>query len=97
MKLGISQANICHMLKGLTRGITHYAARKIKVIKHSEGLLLTFVATLAQTYHNGRKEITIFIYGYKLAKVLSLTFLSAWCTLPLLAPNTRVNPCSKTW
>jgi hypothetical protein len=38
---------------------------KTKVIKHSGGgLLLTFVTTLAQTYHSGRKQATIFIYGY---------------------------------
>jgi hypothetical protein len=36
---------------------------KIKVIKHSVGLLLTFVVTLTQTYHSGRKEVTIFICG----------------------------------
>jgi len=29
------------------------------------GLLFTFVATLAQTCHNGKKETTILIYGYR--------------------------------
>jgi hypothetical protein len=37
---------------------------KTKVIKHSGGLLFTFAATLAQTCHNGKKEVMIFIYGY---------------------------------
>ncbi len=70
---------------------------RTKAIKHSGGgLLLTFAATLAQTYHSGRKEAMILIYGYGLVRVLPLTCLSAWCTLPLLAPNTRTNPCSKT-
>ncbi len=69
-----------------------------KAIKHSEGgLLLTFVATLGHTCHNGRKETTILIYGYGSAGVLPLICLSAWCMLPLLVPNTRMNPCSKTW
>ncbi len=27
--------------------------------------------------------------------MLPLTCLSSWCTLPLLVPNTRTNPCSK--
>jgi hypothetical protein len=70
---------------------------KTNVIKHSGGLLLTFIATLPQTYHSEKKEATIIIYGYELAGVLPLTCLSAWCTLPLLAPNTKTNPCSKTW
>jgi len=68
-----------------------------KVTKHSGGLLFTFIATLGQTYHNGKKEATILIYGYGSTGVLPLTCLSAWCTLPLLAPNTKMNPCSKTW
>jgi hypothetical protein len=29
------------------------------------GLLFIFVATLTQTCHNGRKETTILIYGYR--------------------------------
>ncbi len=38
---------------------------KTKVIKHNGGgLLFIFVATLAQTCHNGRKEAMIIIYGY---------------------------------
>jgi len=68
-----------------------------KATKHRGGLLLIFVATLGQTYHSGRKETTILIYGYGSAGVLPLTCLSTWCTLPLLAPNTRMNPYSKTW
>jgi hypothetical protein len=59
------------------------------------GLLFTFVTTLAQTYHSGRRETTIPIYGYGSIGVLPLTYLYAWCMLPLLAPNTRANPCSK--
>jgi len=72
---------------------------KTKAIKHSGGggLLLTFITTLAQTYHIGRKEAMILIYVYELATVLPLTYLFAWCTMPLLAPNTRMNRCSKTW
>jgi hypothetical protein len=70
---------------------------KTKVIKHSRGLLLTFIATLTQTCHNGRKEATILIHGYGSVRVLPLTCLFTRCTLPLLAPNTRANPCSKTW
>jgi hypothetical protein len=61
------------------------------------GLLFTFIATFAQTCHNGRKEATILIYGYGSIRVLPLTCLSPWCTLPLLAPNTKANPYSKTW
>ncbi len=61
------------------------------------GLLLTFIATLAQTCHSGTKEATILIYGYGLKGVLPLTYLSVWCMLPQLVPNTRVNLCSKTW
>jgi hypothetical protein len=37
----------------------------------------------------------ILIYGYGSIGVLPLICLFAWCTLPLLAPNMRVNPCSK--
>ncbi len=37
-----------------------------------------------------------FIYGYGSTGVLPLIHLSVWCTLPLLVPNTRVNPYSKT-
>jgi len=71
--------------------------RNTKAINIAKGgLLLTFVATLGQTCHSGRKEATILIYGYGLAGVLPLTCLSVWCTLPLLAPNTRMNPYSKT-
>jgi hypothetical protein len=54
--------------------------RRTKTIKHSEGLLLTFVNTSTQTCHNGRKEVMILIYGYKSARVLPLTCLSMWCT-----------------
>ncbi len=68
---------------------------KTQAIKHSGGLF-TFVATLAQTCHSGSKEVTILIYGYGLVGVLPLTCLFAWCTLPLLAPNTKVNPYCKT-
>ncbi len=68
-----------------------------KATKHSGGLLFTFIVTLGQIYHSGRKEATILIYGYRSAGVLFLTCLSVWCMLPLLAPNTRMNPCSKTW
>jgi hypothetical protein len=68
-----------------------------KAIKHSGGgLLFTFVATLAQTYHSGKKEATTLIYSYRSVGVLPLTRLSAWCTLPQLAANTRANPCFKT-
>jgi hypothetical protein len=70
---------------------------KTKAIKHSGGLFLTFVTTLTQTCHNGKKEAMILIYGYRSAGVLPLIYLFAWCTLPLLAPNTKANPCSKTW
>jgi hypothetical protein len=71
---------------------------RTKAIKHSGGgLLLTFSATSAQTYHSGRKETMIRTYGYGSTRVLPLTCLSAWCTLPLLDLNTRANPCSKTW
>jgi hypothetical protein len=71
---------------------------RIKAIKHSGGgLLLTFIATSTQTYHSGRKEAMIFIYGYGLTGMLPLTCLSTWCTLPLLDLNTRANPCSKIW
>jgi hypothetical protein len=69
---------------------------KTKTIKHSEGLLLTFATTLAQTCHNGRKEATILIYGYGSAGVLPLICLSAWCMLPLLALNSKANPYYKT-
>jgi hypothetical protein len=58
-----------------------------KAIKYSKGLLFTFATTLTQTYHSGKKEATILIYGYRLAGVLPLTCLSAWCTLPLLVPK----------
>jgi hypothetical protein len=39
---------------------------KTKALKHKGGggLLLIFVVTSAQTYHNGRKEAMILIYGY---------------------------------
>jgi hypothetical protein len=67
-----------------------------KAIKHSKGLLLTFATTSAQTSHNGKKEVMVLIYGYRSTWVLPLTYLSVWCTLPLLAPNTKANPCSKT-
>jgi hypothetical protein len=51
---------------------------KRKVIKHSEGgLLLIFVATIPQTYHSGRKEATIFIYGYGLVGMLPFICLFA--------------------
>jgi hypothetical protein len=70
---------------------------RIKAIKHSGGLLLTFATTLAQTCHNGRKKTMILIYGYGSSGVMPVTCLSTWCTLPLLAPNTRANPYSKTW
>ncbi len=70
---------------------------RTKAIKHSGGLLFTFAATSAQTCHSGRKEAMILIYGYGSTRVLPLTCLSAWCTLPLLDLNTRANPCSKTW
>jgi hypothetical protein len=61
------------------------------------GLLLTFATTSTQTFHSGKKEATILIYGYGSARVMPLTCFSAWCTLPLLAPNTIANPCFKTW
>ncbi len=67
-----------------------------KATKHNGGLLFTFVATLGQTCHSGRKEATILIYGYGSIGVLPLTCLFVWCTLPLLAPNTKMNPYSKT-
>jgi hypothetical protein len=70
---------------------------KTKAIKHNERLLLTFTATLTQTWHNGRKHAMILIYGYESIRELPLTCLSAWCTLPLLARNMRANPYSKTW
>jgi hypothetical protein len=70
---------------------------RTKAIKHNGGLLLTFVATLAQTCQSGRKEAMILIYGYESTGVLPLIYLSTWCTLPLLDLNTKANPCSKTW
>ncbi len=70
---------------------------RIKAIKHSGGLLFTFATTLAKTYHNGRKEVTILIYGYGSVRMLPLVCLLTWCTLPLLVQNTKANFCSKTW
>ncbi len=35
------------------------------------GLLFTFATTSAQTYRNGMKEATIFIYGYGSTRVLT--------------------------
>jgi hypothetical protein len=66
-------------------------------IKHSGGLLLIFSTISAQTYHSGRKEATIPIYGLGSTWVLPLICLYAWGTLPLLTPNMRMNSCSKTW
>jgi hypothetical protein len=39
----------------------------------------------------------ILICGYESIGVLPLTCLFAWCTLPLLDLNTKMNPYSKTW
>jgi hypothetical protein len=46
------------------------------------GLLVTFAATLAQTCHGGKKETTIFIYGYELTGMLPLTC----CLCGVVAP-----------
>jgi hypothetical protein len=73
---------------------------RTKVIKHNGGgggcILFSQPPQPKLVTMEGSKQTMILIYGYGSTRVLSLTCLSAWCMLPLLDLNTRVNPCSKT-
>jgi len=70
--------------------------RKSKVIKHSERVIAYFRNHLSPNSQWKEKNHDYYLW-LRVSMGAALTYLSTWCIMPLLAPNMKVNPCSKTW
>jgi hypothetical protein len=68
-----------------------------KATKHSGGVTAYFRSHLRPNLSQWKEGSHDSYLWLQVSRGATPILLSAWCTLPLLAPNTRMNPCSKTW
>jgi len=68
-----------------------------KATKHSGGVTAYFRSHLRPNLSQWKEGSHDSYLWLQVSRGATPILLSAWCTLPLLAPNTRMNPYSKTW